>query len=157
MVPSGPGQVHIHVHPALLKTHFHGDSVDAAPNSALTAEFCSSPPSEAIILFEIIPSVECSRESRITLLRETASSVHTLALPVRLDHWIQCHFLYTNAKKVGHMLLASDCSKKKKSPAAFCTVNVNTTCPCTFMWMQFILNMVVGKKVYLKQPAAPSR
>lgn len=34
--------------------------------------------------------------------------------------------------------------------------NVDPTCPHTSTWMQFILNMVVKEKEYLKQPAASS-
>lgn len=98
MARSGPGQAHIHVHPALLKTHLHWDSVEAAPNQqngALAAVFGSSPPSEAIILLRL----HLLWSAAGSLDPTTTSSVPTRALSVRLGHWIRCHFLYTNAKK----------------------------------------------------------
>lgn len=108
---------------------------------------CQLPSIRSHNRIEITPSVECSRESWITLIQQTACSVHTLALPVRLDHWIRCHFLYTNAKKSEIICYWYLIVAKKKKKTAFCTVYVDTTCPCTSMWMQFILTMVVRKAV----------
>lgn len=109
------------------------------------------PPSEAIILLRLhllwraAGVLNHADPTNRVLGSHTSAACQVRPLGLMSFPVYQC-------KKVRNMLLVSDCSKKKKIFCTFLqkvvsTVNVDTTCPCTFRWMQFILNMVVRKRV----------